>query len=58
MILSNQGLQPDPFATNLGHLGGLITGFFIGFLITEQYDYEAEKKNRTPDRFLDEEYKN
>ena len=34
MILSNQGLQPDPFATNLGHLGGLITGFFIGFLIT------------------------
>jgi len=35
MILSNQGLQPDPFATNLGHLGGLITGFFIGFVIAE-----------------------
>jgi len=39
-------------------LGGLITGIFTGLAITETFDIQAEKSDRIPDRFTEEEYKN
>lgn len=36
----------------------MITGFFIGLTISEQYDYNALSEDRTPDRYTTEEWKN
>jgi len=44
-------------SSNIGHQGGFITGVFVGFTITEQYDYNALEAGRTPDRYLEEEWK-
>jgi membrane associated rhomboid family serine protease len=37
-IFMNQGISLNWQSHNIGHQGGLITGFFIGLAITEQYD--------------------
>ena len=50
--------KSDPKVDNWGHLGGLITGIFAGFAIAEWFDAEARSKDRTPDRFTEEEYEN
>ena len=58
LILLNLNIGPhaDPKVDNWGHLGGGITGFFAGIAITEDLDADARNKERTPDRFTDEEY--
>jgi hypothetical protein len=38
-------------------LGGLITGIFAGIAISEFFDQEARNKDRHPDRFTEQEYK-
>ena len=50
-FLMNQGISLNWESRNIGHQGGLITGFLIGFTLTEQYDYEALSEGRTPDRY-------
>jgi rhomboid protease GluP len=59
LVVLNLNIGPgsDPHIDNFGHLGGLITGFFAGFAISEQFDAEAREKNRHPDRFTEEEYR-
>lgn len=54
----NMGPNADPNVDNYGHLGGLITGIFAGFAISEQYDADAKAAGRTPDRFTDEDWEN
>jgi len=58
LILLNLNIGPgsDPHTDNYGHLGGLITGIIAGFSLSEQYDADARSKERTPDRFTEEEY--
>jgi rhomboid protease GluP len=50
--------KSDPKVDNWGHLGGLITGIFAGFAISEWFDAEARSKERIPDRFTEIEYEN
>lgn len=59
LILMNLNMGPnaDSHVDNWGHLGGLITGIFVGFALTEKFDYDARDAGRTPDRFTDEDYK-
>jgi rhomboid protease GluP len=59
LILMNLNIGPgaDPKVDNWGHLGGGITGFFCAFVVSENLDADARKKNRTPDRFTEEQYK-
>jgi len=59
LILMNLNIGPkaDPKVDNWGHLGGGITGIFAGIAISEDLDADARNKNRTPDRFTEEEYK-
>ena len=54
----NIGPGADPKVDNWGHLGGGITGFFASIAITEDLDADAYNKERNPDRFTEEEYKN
>jgi len=56
LILLNLNIGPtaDPKVDNWGHLGGGITGFFCAFVVSENLDADARKKNRTPDRFTEE----
>ena len=56
-FLLNMGINfgPDYWqSSNIGHQGGFITGILIGLTFTEQYDYNAIKANRVPDRFTPE----
>jgi hypothetical protein len=55
-FLSNQGLSLNWESNNIGHQGGLITGFLIGLTLTEQYDYNALSAGRTPDRYTRQEW--
>jgi membrane associated rhomboid family serine protease len=52
----NIGKGSDSKVDNWGHLGGLITGIFAGLAITEFQDNSAINKDRTPDRFTEEQY--
>merc|ERR1712216_322658 len=59
MGLLNSPIVPgDPRVDVVGHLGGFLTGTFVGFAITEQYDADAREAEpeRVPDRFTREEY--
>ena len=58
LILMNLNIGPhsDSHVDNWGHLGGCITGVFVGIALTEKFDYDARDAGRTPDRFTDEEY--
>lgn len=58
LILLNLNMGPgaDSHVDNWGHLGGLISGIFIGIALTEKFDYDARDAGRTPDRFTDEDY--
>ena len=58
MILLNLNIGPgaDPKVDNWGHLGGGITGLLCSIAIQEDLDADARNKERTPDRFTDEEY--
>jgi len=60
LVLMNLNIGPgsDPHTDNFGHLGGLITGIISGFAISEQYDADARDKDRAPDRFTEEQYRN
>lgn len=60
LILINLNIGPgaDAHTDNWGHLGGLITGIITGFAISECYDGEARGKERAPDRYTEEQYKN
>ena len=51
VINMNVGPMADGSTDNYGHLGGLIVGILCGFVITEQFDYEARRSDRKPDRF-------
>ena len=41
----------DGKTDDMGHFGGLITGFLSGLVICEQYDRQARRHKRLPDRF-------
>lgn len=58
LILLNLNVGPnaDQHVDNWGHLGGCITGIFVGISLTEKFDYDARDAGRTPDRFTDEDY--
>lgn len=57
MLILNSPLVPgDAKTDNIGHLGGFITGTFVGFAISEQYDADARAAERVPDRYTRQEY--
>lgn len=60
LVLMNLNIGPhaDPKIDNWGHLGGFITGIFANIAIQENLDKDARNKERTPDRFTEEQYKN
>lgn len=57
MLLMNTPLLPGDARTDtIGHLGGFVTGTFVGFAISEQYDADARAAERVPDKYTREEY--
>jgi len=58
-VLMNQGISLNWESNNIGHQGGLVTGFLIGLTLTEQYDYNALNAEpvRSPDRYTEREWK-
>ena len=59
MILMNLHLERPGAISHVdvwGHIGGLITGFFVGLAISELYDIDARSKERLPDRLTPIEY--
>ena len=39
---------------NYGHYGGLVTGILMGFTFSENYDLEARRSKRIPDRLSEQ----
>ena len=58
LVNLNVGPKRDEKVDNWGHLGGLVTGIIAGFAISEALDARDRYRDKTPQRFTEQEYEN